>query len=113
MFPKYVWLLLLLSVFYMLFSSNYYTNIEKYLKNYYENILNFHKSTPMHASNDNNEILFTTSVLKKYTTLNDGLYLSILGQVFDVTSGAKHYGPGESYHVFTGIISKFILYFIR
>ncbi|KZC04583.1 Neuferricin, partial [Dufourea novaeangliae] len=46
--------------------------------------------------------IFTPNELKKYTNLKDGLYISILGQVFDVTEGAKHYGPGAAYHVFTG-----------
>lgn len=46
--------------------------------------------------------IFTASELKQYTNLEDGLYLSILGQVFDVTEGAKHYGPGGNYHAFTG-----------
>ncbi|XP_042337757.1 neuferricin-like, partial [Plectropomus leopardus] len=27
-----------------------------------------------------------------------GLYLAILGQVFDVHEGRKHYGPGGAYH---------------
>ncbi|XP_006641041.2 neuferricin [Lepisosteus oculatus] len=31
-----------------------------------------------------------------------GLYLSILGQVFDVGKGRKHYGPGGAYHFFAG-----------
>ncbi|KAG7483728.1 hypothetical protein MATL_G00041360 [Megalops atlanticus] len=31
-----------------------------------------------------------------------GLYLSILGQVFDVGKGSKHYGPGGGYHFFAG-----------
>ncbi|KAL3268184.1 hypothetical protein HHI36_007310 [Cryptolaemus montrouzieri] len=30
------------------------------------------------------------------------LYLSILGKVFDVTKGKKHYGPGASYNYFVG-----------
>lgn len=31
-----------------------------------------------------------------------GLYLAILGQVFDVQKGHKHYGPGGTYHFMTG-----------
>ncbi|XP_010895336.2 neuferricin [Esox lucius] len=31
-----------------------------------------------------------------------GLYLAILGQVFDVEKGMKHYGPGGGYHFFAG-----------
>lgn len=31
-----------------------------------------------------------------------GLYLVILGYVYDVQKGAKHYGPGEAYHMFVG-----------
>lgn len=31
-----------------------------------------------------------------------GLYLAILGQVFDVEKGRKHYGPGGGYNFFTG-----------
>ncbi|XP_046876694.1 neuferricin [Hypomesus transpacificus] len=31
-----------------------------------------------------------------------GLYLAILGQVFDVSKGRKHYGPGGGYHCFAG-----------
>lgn len=32
-----------------------------------------------------------------------GLYLAILGQVFDVETGRKHYGPDGGYRFFTGI----------
>lgn len=39
-----------------------------------------------------------------------GLYLAILGQVFDVERGRKHYGPGGSYHFFTGKFDKRVLY---
>ncbi|KAG8451826.1 hypothetical protein GDO86_003862 [Hymenochirus boettgeri] len=31
-----------------------------------------------------------------------GLYLAILGKVFDVQKGSKHYGPGGSYSFFAG-----------
>lgn len=31
-----------------------------------------------------------------------GLYLALLGQVFDVHKGHKHYGPGGAYHFMAG-----------
>lgn len=31
-----------------------------------------------------------------------GLYLAVLGQVFDVHRGHKHYGPGGAYHFMAG-----------
>lgn len=31
-----------------------------------------------------------------------GLYLALLGQVFDVNKGHKHYGPGGAYHFMAG-----------
>lgn len=51
------------------------------------------------------EILFTDEMLRKYSGDNEILYLSILGEVFDVTKGKKHYGPGQGYHGFTGRIN--------
>ncbi|KAL7389837.1 hypothetical protein ABVT39_010614 [Epinephelus coioides] len=33
---------------------------------------------------------------------SEGLYLAILGQVFDVHKGNKHYGPGGAYHFMAG-----------
>lgn len=39
-----------------------------------------------------------------------GLYVAILGQVFDVQKGLKHYGPGGAYHVMAGDSSFSLLY---
>ncbi|XP_068600481.1 neuferricin [Brachionichthys hirsutus] len=33
---------------------------------------------------------------------SDGLFLAILGQVFDVREGRRHYGPGGAYHFMAG-----------
>lgn len=52
--------------------------------------------------NPDKQRMFTTSELRQYTNLENGLYLSILGQVFDVTKGDQHYGPGGNYHAFIG-----------
>uniref|UniRef100_A0A182P395 Cytochrome b5 heme-binding domain-containing protein n=1 Tax=Anopheles epiroticus TaxID=199890 RepID=A0A182P395_9DIPT len=47
--------------------------------------------------------LFTEAVLRKYNGKDTNeLYLVILGHVYDVTVGFKHYGPGQSYHMFVG-----------
>lgn len=48
--------------------------------------------------------MFSQEELAKYdgTEGSKGIYLSILGQVFDVTKGVKHYGPGGSYNIFVG-----------
>jgi Cytochrome b5-like Heme/Steroid binding domain. len=49
------------------------------------------------------EMLFTKEALKKYSETSSGLYLAILGKVYDVGKGEKFYGPGGSYHFFTGL----------
>lgn len=48
--------------------------------------------------------LFTKDELSKYNGEENslGLYLSIMGTVYDVEKGVKHYGVGGSYHFFTG-----------
>lgn len=50
------------------------------------------------------ERLFTVEQLKHYNgeSGSKGLYLAILGQVFDVEKGKTHYGPGGSYNFFAG-----------
>ncbi|XP_060527858.1 neuferricin homolog [Cylas formicarius] len=47
--------------------------------------------------------LFTAKELSFYNGVNTPfLYLSILGNIFNVTKGDKHYGVGQSYHIFVG-----------
>lgn len=47
--------------------------------------------------------VLTADELAKFDGIhNEKLYLSILGMVFDVTKGAKHYQPGASYNYFVG-----------
>ncbi|XP_070491849.1 neuferricin [Chironomus tepperi] len=49
--------------------------------------------------------MFTAEELKQYNGEGDNkiLYLAIMGEIFDVTRGEKHYGPGQSYHSFVGV----------
>ncbi|KAL7305121.1 hypothetical protein TKK_0002527 [Trichogramma kaykai] len=110
MLPKYIWIILFTSTLYVLYSNDKLTCIEKYIKLYYINVRPNTIETadvltvvPENTRNKKSDDLYDLSTLKKYVNLEDGLYLAILGQVFDVTSGAKHYGPNKSYHAFTGL----------
>ena len=50
--------------------------------------------------------LFTKKELSQFTGADDGdVYLAILGDVFDVTKGRKHYGVGGGYGFFSGDFS--------
>ncbi|KAK3083540.1 hypothetical protein FSP39_025050 [Pinctada imbricata] len=61
-------------------------------------------SSSTQSGNQNNVRLFTKAELQGYRGDDGGpIYMAILGQVFDVTNGRKHYGPGGSYHFFTGV----------
>jgi len=48
--------------------------------------------------------LFTMEELKRHDGSNPDLplYLAIIGEVFDVTKGKQHYGPGAGYSFFSG-----------
>lgn len=50
------------------------------------------------------ELLITAEELRKYdgSEGSPGIYLALLGQVFDVTSGKDYYGPGGGYSFFSG-----------
>lgn len=53
------------------------------------------------------ERLFTPQQLKAYDGKDGskGPYLAILGRVYNVRKGKKHYGPGGGYEFFSGIAS--------
>lgn len=47
--------------------------------------------------------LFTVKSLALFDGVqNEELYLSILGSVYDVSKGTKHYGPDGTYNYFVG-----------
>lgn len=62
------------------------------------------KSDDKTASNVVDVQLFTKDELSKYNGDENsiGLYLAIMGSVYDVQKGVKHYGIGGSYHFFAG-----------
>lgn len=58
---------------------------------------------PRIKSNESAQKLFTVEELKLYNGENNNqLYISILGNVFDVSDGVSYYGIGKTYHHFTG-----------
>lgn len=57
--------------------------------------------------------LLTVEELTQFDGIhNKQLFLSILGTVYDVSKGAKHYGPGGSYNYFVGKKTERILLLI-
>lgn len=71
-----------------------------------------HVAVPKFKS-DTNEKLFTAEELGTFNGENSNLlYISILGQVFDVSKASSYYGVNQVYHGFTGeklLISSNIL----
>lgn len=52
----------------------------------------------------NNMRIFNSDELAQYNGVQrPQLYLAILGNVYDVTKGDKHYGSDGSYHYFVGL----------
>jgi len=59
----------------------------------------------MSQSDLGNVQLFTKEELSKFTgEENTRVYLAILGEVFDVTKGRKHYQKGGGYGFFSGML---------
>lgn len=60
-----------------------------------------HETASVKSKSD--QRLLTVDELAKFDGIhNNELYLAILGSVYDVTKGAKHYGAGGSYNYFVG-----------
>jgi hypothetical protein len=51
---------------------------------------------------DSNVKIFSHGELLQTKTTANLLYLAVLGKVYDVSTGAKHYQPGGSYDFFVG-----------
>lgn len=62
---------------------------------------------PSASESDSGQTLLTVDQLATFDGVHsEKLYLSILGSVYDVTKGAKHYGAGGSYNYFVGNIGQ-------
>ncbi|XP_032675761.1 neuferricin [Odontomachus brunneus] len=100
MFSKYILLSFLPGILYVLYSLDFVKEIKIHLADGTLNVIDIiYFGLNRHSAEQK---IFTTSELKQYTNMENGLYLSILGHVFDVTKGEKHYGPKGNYHAFTG-----------
>lgn len=63
---------------------------------------------------DHAQSTFTKENLKTFTGKNNKpIYLSILGNIFDVSKAKKYYGPGENYNVFTGKLDYLLFELIQ
>lgn len=114
MFTRFLWLLPIFFGIYIITTNNYLLeSIENYLTKCIDDFFNAindnnndEEQIIINNNNNDEERIWTRLELEKYTNLENGLYLAILGKVFDVTKGVKHYGPGETYHSFTGNFSN-------
>lgn len=59
---------------------------------------------PFSVGNESTQRLLSRQELSLYDGEEGsrGVYLAILGQVFDVHKGYRHYGPGGAYHAMAG-----------
>ena len=65
-------------------------------------IFNFHSNINTLANR--NAVLASRQCLLHIKGVDGSpVYLAVLGQVFDVTKGRKHYGTGGGYEIFAGI----------
>lgn len=88
----------------IVYLSPHISYIQK-VKNFLEQFINFNPQTSEESQPvSNSDRIFTVEELGKYDGSGNspGLYLAILGKVFDVEKGAQHYRPGGGYSFFAG-----------
>jgi hypothetical protein len=107
MLVKYAMLMSIASVVIMFYLNEYHPSTFRHLSSVYALFCSTLKPFNMGSNTDGQgkrkEMVFTKEALKKYTEASKGLYLAILGKVYDVGKGEKFYGPSGSYHSFTGM----------
>uniref|UniRef100_W8BNQ9 Neuferricin n=1 Tax=Ceratitis capitata TaxID=7213 RepID=W8BNQ9_CERCA len=104
-FVKHLFKLQFLLIIAAVLAGVYYNQIVKWMVEKY--VEPEGESLAVHYENDETqtpgERLFTRDDLAKFNGENNApIYLAILGHVFDVTKGRKHYGPGCAYNFFVG-----------
>lgn len=81
---------------------------------YFEHLSKFTEAGENHLDDEQGGALqiLTPDELSRYSGLDGspGMYLAILGKVYDVIEGAKHYGPGSSYSFFVGKLICYVIY---
>ncbi|XP_002023417.2 neuferricin homolog [Drosophila persimilis] len=106
-FVKYLFKLQFLFILAAVLAGLYRTEIKQFANrhaaNYVDKADGETVSLQFKAANENTATVLTSAELSKYNG-EDGqpIYLALLGSVFDVTRGIKHYGTGCSYNFFVG-----------
>lgn len=68
----------------------------------YRKELNFHYNNIFNGTEDKTGV-YSEKLLGEFNgVIRNKLYLAVLGIVFDVTEGKKHYDKGAGYHYFVG-----------
>ncbi|XP_017113455.1 neuferricin homolog [Drosophila elegans] len=82
----------------------YHTEIRQFLRRHTDDYLNQGGIPVAFQADDEVGTLFTPAELAQFNGEQEGrpLYLALLGSVFDVSRGIKHYGSGCSYNFFVG-----------
>ncbi|XP_063972108.1 neuferricin [Diachasmimorpha longicaudata] len=113
---SYMWFPVLIALFYTIYTNDVYRSIahkaltgdvpgayqiySKYSES--QAVAGVDKQDTKSDKNGGNSVLYSEDQLAKFSNSKDGLYLAILGRVYDVSGGEKHYSPGGSYHGFVG-----------
>ncbi|XP_050345292.1 neuferricin [Nymphalis io] len=65
--------------------------------------INYTLNTESRLKQTNGPLVLSNAELAKYDGIHvDKLYLSVIGNIFDVTEGKKYYAKGSAYHYFIG-----------
>jgi len=104
MFFRHIFRLQFLLIILAILIGFYHDQVKEVLNKILSN--NIYSNLPdsqAYRKDESGIFLFTKEELAKFNGENEQpLYLGLLGSVYDVSKGAKHYGIGCSYHFFVG-----------